>query len=98
MGTNSQFFKEVPVSMLNQVQFPSRPSPFLHQEFHGRAAPIQTGSAHPRFSGASDVLPYSSQSRTSAGSSTAWRLPRSGDTLPHPYSKNTFRSTYQFDS
>lgn len=98
MGTNSQFFKEIPVSVLNQVQFPSRPSPFLHREFHGSSAPIQTGSSRPHFGGSADVLPYSASTRTSAGASTAWRLPRDANDLPHPYSKNTSGSTYSFDA
>lgn len=82
--------------MLNQMQFPSRPSPFLHREAHGSSGPIQTGQAHPTFGGGSDVLPYAAGTNTSAGQSTAWRLERNQSALPHPYSKNTYRSTYQF--
>lgn len=95
----ANFFKEIPVSVLNQVQFPSRPSPMFHQEFHGSNTPIQTGMAHPKsYYGPTDVLPYNSSTMNTAGSSTAWRLPRNQYTLPHPYSKNTYRSTYTFDS
>lgn len=86
------------MSVLNQVQFPSRPSPALHSEFHGSSGGIQTGTSRPQFHSESDVLPYSSTTRTSAGASTAWRLPRGGDTLPHPYSSKTARSTYSFDA
>lgn len=57
----------------------------------------QTGKANPQYQGVPDVAPLSASTMSSADRVTAWRLRRTANEAPQPYSKKTAGSIYKFD-
>lgn len=57
----------------------------------------QTGKSNPQYQGAPDVTPLSSQTMSSADRVTAWRLRRTSNEPPQPYSAKTAGSIYKFE-
>lgn len=58
----------------------------------------QTGAPNPNYKGVPDVVPLGAKTASSADRSTAWRIHRSGRSMPQPYSARTSGSLYNFDN